>query len=111
MSESEVQSLWKTYDKDGSGELSRDEMDKFIGDLLDALEKRELDVANELYNDDKKTLSSETKDIKALYKKLKEKKASIMSIVDTNGDGDVQYSEFVNFLNTFRASDVKSTIK
>jgi Ca2+-binding EF-hand superfamily protein len=91
-----------------SGELTRNEVDKFVIDLLNALEKREIQVAQELYDTDKKSLSQETKDIKNLYKNLRDKKAEIMEKVDTNGDGTIEFSEFVNFLNNFRASDVKN---
>lgn len=111
MSESEVKSLWDSYDVDRSGILEIKEAEKFILDLLDGLERKEIEVAKQLFDDDKAILKQETSDIKALYTKLRTNRDKFVKTLDANSDGVVEYDEFAQFLDGFRVSQIKQSVK
>lgn len=111
MSESEVRTLWDTYDVDHSGTLDIGEADKFILDLLNGLEQKEVEVAKLLYDDDKSALKQEMNDVKNMYSKLKTNRKRFIQALDANGDGVVQYDEFTQFLDNFRVSNMKKSVQ
>jgi Ca2+-binding EF-hand superfamily protein len=127
ITERETKLLWKEYDKDKNGVLDTFEAHRFLRDLLNTLEKRELQNAkNQLetlvfkkdmykrngwnFEKAREDATNLHKHIPAIFKAFQNNVQYLIEELDQNKDGTISLVEFLSFCRTFNVHEQRKKL-